>query len=43
MDIDGKMGHQTPIISFSKRCPGRGLTGSEGLGGEIGDGPERAA
>ena len=25
MDIDGKMGHRSPIISVSKRCRGQGL------------------
>ena len=34
MDIGGKMGHRSPIISVSKRCPGQGLRVLEG---EIGD------
>ena len=34
MDIGGKIGHRSPIISVSKRCPGRGLRVLEG---EIGD------
>ena len=34
VDIDGKMGHQRPVISVSKRCLGQGLRVLEG---EIGD------